>query len=119
MTAPIPKKWTEHEAFAEYRSRLENLKQHSTNANEANVRLKVIDEIVFDILDWNKSEVDAEKYVRDTGFADYIFVTGKHVAMVLEAKKSDISFTIPEGLFKPEPITFALLEKNVLARQAL
>lgn len=124
MTSPKPKKWSEHEAYAEFNSRLGKLENEATDANEASVRLKVIDEIVFEVLDWEKSEVDVEKYVRETGFADYVFTIGKHVALVLEAKRSSIAFTMPEGLFKPEALTFALLEKkckdtSLALRQAL
>ncbi len=44
-----------------------------TNENEDTTRLKAIDTIFFDILNWNKENVVTEKYCREEGYADYVF----------------------------------------------
>ena len=44
------------------------------SANEDTTRLRSIDTILFDVLGWNKSFVETEKYCRCTGFADYVFL---------------------------------------------
>lgn len=64
------------------------------SANEAETRLKVIDQVLFDVLDWTYDDVSVEERVSEDGkstFADYIFRTA-NTAFVVEAKKAGASF---------------------------
>lgn len=72
--------------------RYANLKLAS--ANEAETRLKVIDQIFFEILNWSHDDVTIEERVSEDGkstFADYIFRTA-NTAFVVEAKKVGETF---------------------------
>lgn len=74
-------------------SRYENLALHE--ANEAETRLKVIDQILFDLLSWTHDDVTVEERVsqdNSTTYADYVFRTGM-TAFVVEAKKMGITFS--------------------------
>lgn len=58
-------------------------------ANEAETRLKLIDRVLFEILDWTHDDVTVEKHVSEDGgveYADYIVRTG-FSSFVIEAKK--------------------------------
>jgi hypothetical protein len=104
--------WSPESAFAELQQRFEALVTLPAGANEADTRLKVLDVMLFDILDWEKTDVDTEHYCRAVGYADYVFSIQKTIALVVEAKRSEIEFLIPEARFDPEPVAFALLEKE-------
>src|SRR5881296_2571685 len=105
--------WTPEAAFAELQNRFDELTAVSNRANEADMRLKVVDVLLFDVLDWEKTDVDAEHYCRAVGYADYVFSVANNIALVVEAKRADISFVIQDAVFEPEPVTFALLEKEM------
>jgi len=69
------------------------------NGNEAMTRIKIIDDIIFDILGWSKDDVKIEERVDEddnTEFADYVISTGRH-SILIEAKKLGFNF---EGLPK-------------------
>lgn len=73
--------------------RYEKLVLH--DANEANTRLKVIDEIIFDLLGWSRDDVTVEERISQDGkttYADYIIKTGMS-AFVVEAKKVGAAFS--------------------------
>lgn len=66
-------------------------------ANEAETRLKVIDEIVFNVLGWTKADVTVEERVSEDGsttFADYIIRTAT-TAVLIEAKRASTTFALP------------------------
>ena len=68
-----------------------------SNANEAETRLKVIDDVVFSVLGWQKQDVSVEERVSEDGntrFADYIIRTAS-TAILIEAKRAAQSFTLP------------------------
>jgi hypothetical protein len=104
--------WTPEAGFAEFQNRFDELAAVSNHVNEADTRLKLLDVLLFDLLDWEKSDVDAEHYCRAVGYADYVFSVAKTVALVVEAKRAERSFTVPEAVFDPTPLAFALLEKE-------
>lgn len=93
----------------------EQLKKHqdliasSINCNEATTRLRAIDTILFDVLGWDKACVDAEKYVKDVGVADYAFLQNKSLCLILEAKKEGKTFILPERSYGDRPVGFALI----------
>ncbi|HXK39992.1 MAG TPA: hypothetical protein VJ837_04120 [Candidatus Paceibacterota bacterium] len=67
------------------------------DANEAETRLKVIDEIVFGVLGWQKADVNVEERVSEDGtttFADYIIKTAT-TAILIEAKRVSAAFSLP------------------------
>jgi hypothetical protein len=82
------------------------------DVNEATTRLRVIDTILFDILYWPKNIVETEKYCRAEGYADYVFFLNGRPAMVLEAKKSGMSFVLPDRTFEDRPYLFGLLAQE-------
>lgn len=58
-------------------------------ANEAETRLKLIDRVLFEILDWTHDDVTVEQHVSEDGsveYADYVVRTG-FSSFVIEAKK--------------------------------
>ncbi|NSM25808.1 hypothetical protein HT094_16660 [Shewanella sp. ZOR0012] len=64
------------------------------NANEAETRLKIIDKILFEILEWTHEDITVEERVSEDGnttFADYVVRT-VNAAVVIEAKKVGIAF---------------------------
>lgn len=68
-------------------------------ANEAETRLKIIDEIVFAVLGWSKEEVHVEERVSEDGettFADYIVRT-MSTAILIEAKSVGTAFSLPSN----------------------
>ncbi len=102
--------WTVESAYAKLLSCFHLLAAVDSEANEATTRLRIIDTMVFEVLDWAKGDVEVEKYCRDVGFADYAFFPHKTIGLILEAKRTGVSFTVPSAKFKPEPVSFALLE---------
>ncbi|ROQ28585.1 hypothetical protein [Gallaecimonas pentaromativorans] len=70
------------------------------DVNEATTRLKVIDKILFDILEWTHEDVTVEERVsedKNTTFADYVIRTA-NAALIIEAKKIGLPFrTIEKG----------------------
>lgn len=116
--------WTPESGFAEFQNRFEQLAAVSQSANEADTRLRLLDVLLFDVLDWEKADVDVEQYCRAVGYADYVFAVAKTVGLIIEAKRTGVSFVVPHAMFDPEPVAFALLEQETPAagtalRQAL
>lgn len=63
-------------------------------ANEAETRLKVIDKVIFDVLEWTHEDVTVEERVSEDGgttYADYVIRTA-NAAIVVEAKKGGVAF---------------------------
>jgi hypothetical protein len=68
------------------------------DANEAETRLKLIDEVVFNVLGWTKDDVKVEERVSEDGqtsFADYILRTAT-TAILIEAKRTSSTFAVPQ-----------------------
>lgn len=80
------------------------------SANEATTRLRAIDTVLFEVLRWDKTLVDTEKYCRDVGYADYAFKQGDGLCLILEAKKDGETFLLPERPLSDRVIGFGLLE---------
>ena len=62
---------------------------HLHAANEAETRLKIIDQVLFQVLGWTHADVNVEERVGEDGrtkFADYVLRTGM-TAIVVEAKR--------------------------------
>jgi hypothetical protein len=69
------------------------------DANEAETRLKVIDEVLFSALGWTKDDVVVERHVNEDGadeFADYQVRTAA-VTLLIEAKRVGAAFSLPSN----------------------
>lgn len=78
--------------------------------NEAQTRHHIIDEIIYNVLDWPKDQVEVEGYEQKT-FTDYEL--GKPRQVIIEAKREGRTFEIPAGLSKKNIIDIpALLKSN-------
>jgi hypothetical protein len=67
------------------------------DGNEAETRLKVIDEVLFSVLGWLKEDVSVEERVSEDGltkFADYIIRTAS-TSLLVEAKRVGAAFVLP------------------------
>lgn len=57
-----------------------------SSANEAETRLKIIDQILFEVLKWTRDDVSVETRVSEDGettFADYVIKTAGDAANLL------------------------------------
>lgn len=78
------------------------LKIHTTysnnavNYNEADTRSKIIDFILRDCLDWDEQYISRENK-NVAGYTDYELNINGHPILIIEAKKTDEYFTIPEA----------------------
>lgn len=64
------------------------------SANEAQTRMKIIDEVLYEVLKWTKDDVSVEERVSEDGnttYADYLVKTAS-AAFIIEAKKIGESF---------------------------
>ena len=57
----MEKMFPEDVAYIEYLSFLDSVNSNGTDQNEAGTRLRIIDTILFDVLFWEKQNVDVEK----------------------------------------------------------
>lgn len=70
-----------------------------SNENEAATRLKVIDHVLRDVLNWTDDDISPEEHVSEDGnttFSDYVLRTA-NTAIVVEAKKAGASFVADRG----------------------
>ena len=65
--------------------------------NEADTRLHLIDQLLFDCLGWHREDCHAEEQFNGT-YTDYTFLTPRK--FVLEAKRDGIYFDLPAGFNK-------------------
>ncbi|PZM80396.1 MAG: hypothetical protein DKT66_14125 [Candidatus Melainabacteria bacterium] len=86
------------------------------NANEASTRLKVIDRILREVLDWSDEDISPEEHVTEDGkttFADYVLRTA-NTALIIEAKKVGVAFASQRGqLGRRVKLTKAFLESDM------
>src|SRR4051812_8369313 len=84
-------------------------------ATEADVRLKVVNRVLVEVLGWPYDSIDAEPFVEGGGFADYVLLRDGLNKAVLEAKKDGRSFGLETrraggaykvggGVFKEEAV---------------
>jgi len=106
------KDFKEDVAYQVLVDKISDLKKLTRLENESETRLRAIDTILFDILQWNKNSVETEKYCREEGYADYVFLLNNKRSLVLEAKKSGIEFVISDRTFTDRPYNFGLFAKE-------
>jgi len=80
--------------------------------NESTTRMRAIDTVLFDVLAWDKTLVETEKYCRVEGYADYVFNLNNQPCFVLEAKRSGIEFLLPDRNFEDRPYHFGIFAKE-------
>lgn len=80
---------------ANFEKLLEDPLCQNTDKNEAETRLKIIDRIFRECLDWDLSDISVEENYNKT-YTDYIFSTNTK-ALIVEAKKEGTYFEIPIG----------------------
>ena len=102
-------------AYKEFSEKFTSLYELISNKNEATTRMRVIDTILFEILLWDKNNVEVEKYCRASGYADYVFFVSGKPFLVLEAKKSGIDFVLEGKVYENRPYQFGLLAKECVA----
>jgi hypothetical protein len=103
--------WTRDYAFDQLLAKLDVIRGVE-GQNEDTTRMRAIDTMIFDVLGWDKLDLETEKYVRAIGFADYAFAHGSSVCLILEAKKSGEYFVLPDREYRSEPVGFALLAQE-------
>ncbi len=99
-------------AYQELINKLSDLKSLTKAENEATTRLRIINTILFDILNWDKTQIETEKYCRQEGYADYVFHINNNPYLVLEAKKTGTSFILTDKVFEKRPYAFGLFSKE-------
>jgi hypothetical protein len=65
-----------------------------TGLSEADTRVKLIDRVFTECLNWEEQDIRREERA-DIGFVDYVFKIGLKNVFVVEAKKQGVSFTLP------------------------
>jgi len=107
-------------AFLTLQSNYDLLSSLSSQENEDTTRMRAIDTMLFEVLNWDKECVITEKYCRDEGYADYVFYINNSPYLVLEAKKTGTYFVLPERKFDDRPYAFGILgEECPEAKKAL
>lgn len=92
----------------------------SDDANEATVRLKSINTLLFDVLGWDKSNVDPEKYCREQAYADYACSDASGLALIVEAKRASKTFVLSDVKYSEKPVSLHLLsDESPAAEDAL
>lgn len=96
----------------------------AVDTNEATTRLRAIDTTLFDVLGWDKLDVDTETYCRAEGFADYACRDGTTFSLIIEAKRAGKTFVIPDVSFGNTPVGLTLIadecpEADAALRQAV
>ena len=103
--------WTRDFAFDQLQKHLA-LIAAARGTNEADTRLRAIDTMLFDVLGWNKLDVDTESYCRAVGYYDYGMKCESDVRMILEAKQSEDHFLIGDADFPVGASSFKLLAQE-------
>ncbi len=80
------------QAKANLASLIDRLPTISSSANEAETRLKIIDELIFGCLDWSKEDVSVE-VAQGQEYSDYEL--GRPLGAIWEAKKISKTFEVP------------------------
>ncbi|MBC8874587.1 MAG: hypothetical protein H8E44_34550 [Planctomycetes bacterium] len=100
--------WHQDVAFDRLREH-EQLIRGAVGTNEDTTRLRAIDTTLFDVLGWDKLIVETEKYCRAVGYADYAFSQDESMCLILEAKRQDTTFVLPEKKLGDGVVGFGLL----------
>ncbi|HFU1699797.1 TPA: hypothetical protein ACH4YC_004791, partial [Klebsiella quasipneumoniae] len=100
-------------AFEKFKTLQENYITHKETlfeANEAEIRLLMIDEIL-QILGWKKEEFTPEAFCGTSGYADYILSIERNPRLVVEAKKIGVTFGLPTSSLTSNEYTVSYFKK--------
>lgn len=100
-------------AFEKFKTLQENYITHKETlfeANEAEIRLLMIDEIL-QILGWIKEEFTPEAFCGTSGYADYILSIERNPRLVVEAKKIGVTFGLPTSSLTSNEYTVSYFKK--------
>jgi hypothetical protein len=90
------------------------------NRNEADTRLHLIDQLLFDCLAWRREDLHAEEAFEGT-YTDYSFLNPRR--FVLEAKREGVYFELPAGFTKQsckiQTLTYTDKALDAAVRQAM
>lgn len=95
-------------SHAQMASKLPILRTLTKLENESTTRLRAIDTILFEILAWDKWDIETEKYCRE-GYADYLFLVNNSPTLIVEAKRSGIDFLLSDRVYENRPYLFGIL----------
>ena len=111
--------WNVDHAFDQFKHHRTAI-ETASGSNEATTRLRAIDTLVFEVLGWDRQDVDAETYVRDEGYADYALCNGEEITCVIEAKRDGQAFVLSGVDYSEKAVSFGLLAKeSSAARKAM
>jgi len=96
-------------AFSKFSQVQPELERLSINANEATTRLRAINIILFEVLDWQKEDVEIEHYCRDKGYADYVCSVKGQRLLVIEAKRAGKTFALVTDNLASRPYSFGFI----------
>lgn len=83
-------------AVENFKKIADRVKDYGSFLSESDTRVKIIDEILKNCLDWDETNIVREEHVHK-GFIDYkLKIAGK--GLIIEAKKIGIPFTLPVGV---------------------
>ncbi len=108
--------YTAEDAYAKFVA-LEQVVRAAEGSNEATTRLRAIDTLLFEVLGWDRLSVETERYSKQVGFSDYACVQNNSVSLIVEAKKQDEYFLLPNLTFTDRPIAFGLLASECPAAE--
>ena len=111
-------------AYSQFIDKKSALARLAPDANEATTRLRAIDTMLFDVLDWLKEDVEPEKYCRAKGYADYVCHADGRKLLVIEAKRSGKTFVVSSDPLENRPYSFGFIaseskEAAVALQQAI
>ena len=93
-------------------------KQYGKGLTEADTRAKIIDPVFEQCLGWNEGDICREPY-SNPGYIDYVFSID-HVRMfVLEAKKIEETFVIPDSFTGRYYVINGAIWNNKKIREAI
>lgn len=96
-------------AYSTFTRTLPELERLSADANEAATRLRAIDTLLFEILDWDKEDIEPERYCRAEGYADYVCMVDGQNLLVIEAKRAGKSFLLSADNLESRPYSFGFI----------
>jgi hypothetical protein len=100
--------WDQDLAFDKFK-KFQAVLKAADGTNEATTRLRAIDTILFDVLGWDKQQIETERYVRDVGYADYALFQQSTLCSIIEAKREGATFLVPNLRVPDRAIGFGYL----------
>jgi hypothetical protein len=101
--------WLADDAHRAFREFCDTLKPDE-DINEATTRMRLIDQILFNVLLWDRNDVKAEGHVKAVGYLDYAFGPPPQCSLILEAKREEKTFILSGRDYPAEPVPFGLIQ---------